>query len=648
MNFLNLSLGELVGLVGAISAGVVALYMLDRSKRHHLVSTLRFWTNADVRTELKHRRRIQQPLSLILQLVSLALLLAAIAGPRFGVIDGAGLDHVLIVDTSAWMGATLPGGNQQGTLIDLARTAARAYVRSLPRRDRVMVVRADALATPATGFESSRQAIEEAIRQSQPSASALSLEHALAFAGRAQRLEGQRAGEIVFIGAGRVRDQEAGFASLPSNLRVVSVGAAQENVGLRRIGMRRAPGSPDTWQIFVVVRNYGTRPQTVDLTLQYARSPAGARRMTLAPGVEEQAQFNYLERAGGWLEARVAAVNPQAARDAFPGDNRAIVEVDSQVWLHAAVYSENPELLRPLFGSNAQVEAEFAPPERYDPNVKADLVVLDGFAPRIPPVANAIWIEPPADASPVPVKARRSRVQLRRWRTDTPLGEGLRNADVTLESAEVFTPAAGDMVVAESDDGAVVVARSGRRKTVVLGFHPGRGTMKYELATPLLTANILRWVTPGTFQRVEMQAASAGLVTVSVDKDTNPATVRVLDENRTELPFTVDNGSLRFFSGAPGRVRVRMEDRELVYSLTLPDIAEAAWRVPAGVKKGVPRGVGQAALPTDIWPWLALAGGLGLLIDWLMFGRSRAFRLRGGQIAMPAPSTWKAPWRKAS
>jgi hypothetical protein len=71
MNFINLGLGELLGLVGAISAGVVALYLLDRSKRRQIVATLRFWSTADVRTELKHRRRIQQPWSLLLPLVSL-------------------------------------------------------------------------------------------------------------------------------------------------------------------------------------------------------------------------------------------------------------------------------------------------------------------------------------------------------------------------------------------------------------------------------------------------------------------------------------------------------------------------------------------------------------------------------------------------
>src|SRR5260370_17696286 len=108
MSFLNLGLGELLGLVGAISAGIVALYLLDRSKRRQLVATLRFWTMADVRTELKHRRRIQQPWSLFLQLVSLALLLLAIAGPRFGLLDGGGRAPVLILDTSAWFRSMSP------------------------------------------------------------------------------------------------------------------------------------------------------------------------------------------------------------------------------------------------------------------------------------------------------------------------------------------------------------------------------------------------------------------------------------------------------------------------------------------------------------------------------------------------------------
>ena len=646
MNFLNLGLGELLGLVGAISAGVVALYLLDRSKRHQLVATLRFWSAADVRTELKHRRRIQQPWSLLLQLISLALLLIAIAGPQLGIFDATGRDHVIVLDTSAWMGSR----SGQGILMDQAKASARAYLRSIPRRDRVMLVRADALATPATAFESNRSVIESAIQESQPGASSLNLARALEFAERAQKLQSQKPGEIVFVGAGRVSEEEAGLSALPPNLRVVTTSSTQENVGLRKIGLRRSPTAPDSWEIFVVVRNYGVRTQIVDLGLQFSKSPAGSRRLTLRPGTDEQATFNYTAKTGGFLEARLNV------RDAFPQDDRAVVELPPQASSHVVVYSNEPQLLRPLFAANPQVDAVFESPDKFDPDakigaVKADVVVLDRFTPPSAPHAASIWIQPPAAGSPVAVRATKAGIRLDQWHPETPLGAGLRTRDVTLESAELFTPAAGDITVAETTEGPVIVARGSNPKQVVIGFHPGRGAMKYQLATPLLFANILRWMTPGAFRQWEYQAGTVGTVNVPAEKDAKPADIRVLDEQNRSLPFTLDTNSsgnnLRFFSGAPGTVRVQTGDREMVYSLSLPDVGEAVWRVPANVPKGVPRAVVGDAAPRDLWPWLALLGGIGLLVDWLLYGRSRAFRLRASGAMAPQ---WKkmTQWRKAS
>jgi hypothetical protein len=227
------------------------------------------------------------------------------------------------------------------------------------------------------------------------------------------------------------------------------------------------------------------------------------------------------------------------------------------------------------------------------------------------------------------------------------LGAGLRTRDVTLESAEMFSPAAGDIVVAETTEGPVIVAHAAEPKQVLIGFHPGRRSMKYELATPLLIANILRWMVPGAFRRWEFQAGTVGTVNVPVEANSKPQDIKVLDEANRSLPFTVEDKNLRFFSGAPGTVRVQMGDREMVYSLTLPDVGDAVWRVPATVHKGVPRAVLGDAAPRDLWPWLAILGGLGLLADWLLYGRSRAFRLRAAGAMAPQ---WKkmTQWRKAS
>ena len=639
MSFLNLSLGELIGLAGAISAGIVALYLLDRSKRKQLVATLRFWTQADVRTELKHRRRIQQPWSLLLQILSILLLLLAVAGPRWGGDENSYRDHVVILDTSAWMGARTRTGNPPATLMDEARASARAYIRSLPSRDRVMIVRADALATPATAFESNRQALDDAIRQSQPGASALNLEQALEFAQRAQRLQSERAGEIVFAGAGRVPEEDAAFAQVPKNLRVLASNASQENVGLRKIGLRRSPASPDTWNIFVAVKNYGAKPHNIDLALQFGGAPAGSKIMALKPGAEEQATFAYKTKVAGYLEARITP------HDAFPQDDRAVIELPAQQSLHVVVYSAEPQMLRALISANPQVDAVFEAPAKYDAGVKADIVVLDRFAPAIRPHADSIWIAPPASGSPIPVRETKAGVKLEHWRPETALGAGLHTKNAQLDSGEILGAASGDIVVADAAEGPLVVARPGSPKLVVIGFEPMRSSMKYELATPLLMANLMRWMAPETFRRWDVQAGTVGTVSMALDKGVDPASVRVLTENQKPLPFTIDGDDLKFFAGAPGTVRVVTGDRETVYSLTLPDVGDAAWKPPQSVRRGIPRASEAGAAAIDIWPWLAVLGGLGLLVDWLLFGRSRAFRLRAAKMVAKTPF---ATWRKAS
>jgi hypothetical protein len=169
--------------------------------------------------------------------------------------------------------------------------------------------------------------------------------------------------------------------------------------------------------------------------------------------------------------------------------------------------------------------------------------------------------------------------------------------------------------------------------------------MKYELTTPILFANILRWMAPGIFRQFEVLAGTVGTVSVPMDKTMDAAAVKVTSENQKPLPFTLEGGSLRFFSGAPGLVRVTAGDREMVYSLTLPDVAEKPWAIPATAKRGIPRGFAGVPVGRELWPWLALAGGLGLFLDWMLYGRWRAYKARTASATMRFPKT---PWRKAS
>src|SRR5947209_6706199 len=99
--------------------------------------------------------------------------------------------------------------------------------------------------------------------------------------------------------------------------------------------------------------------------------------------------------------------------------------------------------------------------------------------------------------------------------------------------------------------------------------------------------------------------------------------VKVTGEDGAAVPFTMRDRTLNFFSAAPGGVKVVAGDREYLYSLTLPELWDSKWTPPAEARSGIPNFASILEASSDLWPWLAIAGALGLLAEWLMYGRFR-------------------------
>ena len=128
---------------------------------------------------------------------------------------------------------------------------------------------------------------------------------------------------------------------------------------------------------------------------------------------------------------------------------------------------------------------------------------------------------------------------------------------------------------------------------------------------------------PEIFRRWELTAGSAGAVKAPLDADVRLGGVSVVREDGRPEPFTVRGQSVEFFSGTAGTVRVLEGDREYVYALTLPQLGEAKWEAPADTRRGIPKFAAPMGAATDVWQWLALAGGAGLLAEWILFARFR-------------------------
>lgn len=626
MFFFNLSLFEFLGALTALSGVVVALYLLDRSKQRHVVATFRFWKPAQMPKEQRQRKRIQQPWSLLLQLISLLLLLLAIAQLRWGSAESGARDHVLVLDTSAWMAARSPNG----IYMDQARAAAQAWVNTLPAADRVMVIRADAAASPATSFESKREIVLKAIGESRPGASALRLDSALRLAEAVQRNHAKLAGEIVFAGAGRIPESENFALPIPvGKVRLLPVRGRVDNVGIRRIGVRRSRRDVEYWDVLVFVRNDSTKPKLVPLEVRYGGAAAAVRQLTIPAGTEQQIAFEYRTKSGGTLEARILL------NDGFPADNRAILDLPADRQLLVTVVTNEPGLLAPVLAANPRLRVEYKSPAQYAPPTEG-VLILDRFTPPTLPTLPSIQIEARG-------KSAVTQARLTRWHNESSLGLGLRSQDTVLDTSQVYALSSGDIPIAEVAAGPVMLARPLPTKTILLGFQPLRSSLRYELATPLLFANALRWLAPESFLRWELQASSVGTVSTTVDENSGNE-IKVLDEQGQALPFTRDGSSVRFFAGAPGTVRLTDGQRESVYSLTLPEAGETDWVWPSGIRRGVPAASSYGASSRELWYALAALGALGLLIEWLLFGLGRR-----QTAAFPgAPRAAAAPLRRAS
>lgn len=613
MELLNLTLGQFLVLFGSVSAVSVALYLLDRTRRKQTVATLRFWVAPGQPAPVSRRRKIQQPVSLLLQILGMALLLLALAEFQFGGALNKRRDHVLILDTSAWMGAALPNRSDT-TLMDLARANAIGWLRAVPATDRVLLVRADGLATPATSWETDHRKVARAILQSQPGATALNLSQNLEFARDLQRQSGATSGEIVYTGPGRIAAREANNLSLPPlpAFRVLAVDDPIENVGIRSVGARRSQTDAGAWDVLVRVHNYGKASHVVNVTLNYGKAPMGLHPVDLPPGAEKETTFTVHTLSAGLLEARIYP------KDGFAADNYAALELPSQRTLHVIVYSDQPDLLKPALASDPRVQADFRPKSQYTP-ANDGLVVLDRFHPEVRPQGNSLWIDPPNNNPPIPIKQRVDHPEGLKWVPDQPITQGLRARNSQIESASVFESGPGEIRIAEVDKGPVAIARAGM---VVIGFNPFAGSMRYELATPLLLANILRYEAPDVFRDLDLGTQSTGAVSSPLPTTTDKNSVQVLTDAGTVLPFNIRDRAVQFFAGEPARVRVIAGNSERVYSLTLPEMWDSKWTPPSNVRHGIPAWTDSIRRSREIWPYLAVLGTILLLVEWLLYANT--------------------------
>jgi hypothetical protein len=79
----------------------------------------------------------------------------------------------------------------------------------------------------------------------------------------------------------------------------------------------------------------------------------------LPPGGDAESSFEYRTAAAGILDVKMTP------HDAFPADDQAELELPAEPHLSVTVYSDQPDLLRPVLSATPRVAAVYRKPAEY-------------------------------------------------------------------------------------------------------------------------------------------------------------------------------------------------------------------------------------------------------------------------------------------
>ena len=341
-----------LALIGLISLPIiVAYYMLRLRRRDVPVGSVFLWQQLvrDVEANAPWQRLRFSWLLLLQLLIALVAVIAA-ARPFVTVTSDLAANVVLVVDTSASMGATDPEGDR----MDLARDAARQVVGRLPEGGHVTVVAAD-------------DSAHVLISETDDRAAALTAIDGLA----ATQLPGDLTDAFALASALAARDSDstvvlvtdANADRLPAvgigaPIQVERVGSTDANQAIAALSAVRRSGGAQL-ELFVAVSNPSQAEVTRRLEIYADGQLVDARDMPIPAGQRSEAVISTVPASAQRVEARLAG------SDALAVDDRAFALVPQEGVVRTLLVSEGNTYLEHALALLPRLEVYAATPDDY-------------------------------------------------------------------------------------------------------------------------------------------------------------------------------------------------------------------------------------------------------------------------------------------
>lgn len=615
MNFLTPTFLALA----ALAAPIIILYMLRLRRREAPVSSIMLWQRLMQDREANAPwQKLRRNLLLLLQLLILAALVIALARPFIPVPSVAAGSVALLLDASASMNATdMPGG---ATRFEAARSQARALVGELASGEVMTIIVVGPTPDVISPPSGDQAALREALNRARPSQAPADWEAALALAGAS--IAGREKASIVILSDGGL---PADLPPLPVPVRYVRVGRESSNLAISALATRPLGDSP---QLFAAVTNHSDQDADVILSLEADGELLSAGRLSVPAGKTANRTITDLPSSTRLIRAWLSAPVEGGLTDYLPVDDVAYAVYAPPAGGRVLIVTEGNLFLQQIFSAFPTLTAFRTTPGDL-PQERFDLVVLDGWLPDALPETNLLIIDPPAGAALFTVGEKFTSTRFVR-QADDPILSFVDFGKVAIREATLLQTPGWARPLVEAEGGPLFLAgTAGGRRVAVLTFDLHASDLPLRIDFPILISNLLEWYSPS--QPFE----AAGSL-----RPGQPVVIRAqAATNSTRI--TLPDGSAQSFPAGETTLSFTATTQLGIYGVELlsgPDVQTSAGfavnlfspeesriapadTITVGQTQVSSKGERDEYGQRELWPWLAAAALMVLLVEWWVYHR---------------------------
>ena len=605
----------------ALVAVPVLLYILPMPRKRVVMPSLILWQRMmRDRPASQSWRWLRTLLSCLLQVLILLLLVLAVGKPVFRQLGSRSRTAILVLDVSASMTAPFAGG----TRFDEAHAVARRTIEELPPGARAAIVTAGTSPRVVCGPTDQRSVVLERLSGLSDACTEGRTDLAAALRVAIELAHAERNAEITVISDGAADVSKLVLGDV--RVHYLPVGTSVPNVGIVDFRARAGLDYPDECQALVRLHSTFDASTQVALSLSMDDDVVATATVTVPPNATVERNFPDLDAGEkpikltpGWEGRFKAAIDTV---DGFACDDTAWALLGVPQKLRVLLVNDVPDrFLRSVLKANLNVEAFGGTMAQYlAGRPPADIAIFNGKLPDALPASHLLLINPDASCPLFDVAGEVKDATVSDWQRDHPLLANITLKDVFIPAARVVKPAAWMTVLAEAAGTPLLLAgRESGRRVVVMTFDPGKSSLSFRVAFPVLVANAFAWLSDQA-DLTERETVSGGELRLKP-----AAAVETLDVTGPgDGTFRVQSraGELPVATDRVGVYRASLSGRDMTFVANLTDVAESTLEVAPELKFADRSVAGHSAGEPefeDTWLIAAVAAFGLLAVEWYLY-----------------------------